>query len=211
MKKAEAKEFYRSALAYVRTHHSDELRWVKNIGPDTFENTETEEFLSQYCWAVYSAYFKESILQQKFDSLEKAFHEFDIEKLYRMKSIKPVLSIINHQTKAESFLKGVKQIYREGFPNFKARLRSHGMVILQELPYIGKITQKLLARNIGLLDVSKDDIWLRRLAQKFSAPSVQALTSFLAQEFRTREGIVDLVLWRYCADGGLKQSMTGSR
>ncbi len=85
------------------------------------------------------------------------------------------------------------------------------MATLQELPYIGKITQKHLARNVGLLDVSKDDIHLRRLAKKFSAPSVQALTSFLAQAFRTREGIVDLVLWRYCADGSLKQSKTGAR
>ncbi len=57
MRKAEAKEFYGFALAYVRRHHADELRWVKNIGPDTFKDIETEEFLSQYCWVVYATYF----------------------------------------------------------------------------------------------------------------------------------------------------------
>jgi 3-methyladenine DNA glycosylase Tag len=211
VKRLGAKRFYRSALTYVRKHHPDELQWVKDVAPETFEDIDVQGFLGEYCWVVYAAGFRISVLQQKFDGLERAFYGFDLEKLYKMRSIKLALAVINHRPKAESFLKGAKQIYREGFSNFKARLRSNGMETLQELPYIGKITQKHLARNIGLVDVSKDDIWLKRLAKEFNAPSVEALTSFLANEFRTTEGVVDLVLWRYCADGGYKQLKAGAR
>lgn len=211
MKQAEAKRFYRSAVIYVSTHHPDELQWAKGVDSQTFENLDDQRFLRQYCWVVYAAGFRANVLQQKFDDLAEAFHNFDIEKLNRMRSVKRVLSIINHELKAKSFLKGAKQIYQEGFSSFKARLKSNGMETLQELPYIGKITQKHLARNIGLLDTSKDDIWLTRLAKRFNAPSVQALTSFLARQFRTTEGVVDLVLWRYCAEGGYGQLAKGTR
>lgn len=211
MKQEEAKRFYRSALAYVRNHHPDDLNWAEGITPTTFEDMDAQTFLAEYCWVVYAAGFRVSTFQQKFDALTRAFHAFDIEKLSRMNSVRSALSVINHKLKAESFLKGAKQIYREGFSNFKARLRNNGIDTLKELPYIAEITRKHLARNIGLMDVAKDDIRLTRLAKEFEAPSVEILTSFLAREFRTRKGVVDLVLWYYCADGGCKELLKEAR
>jgi len=89
----------------------------------------------------------------------------------------------------------------QGFEAFKTRVTSEGIDALTRLPFIGSITKKHLARNIGLLDVAKDDVWLVRLAKEFDASSVDELGDFLSKEFGEKVGVVDLILWRYCADG----------
>ena len=119
-----------------------------------------------------------------------------------MESIEPALTIINHRRKAEGFVKGCRAIQAQGFEAFKANAKLRGIEALQALPYIGPITKKHLARNMGLLDVSKDDVWLVRLAREFDARDVEQLTNVLAERFNEKKGVIDLVLWRFCADGG---------
>ena len=55
------------------------------------------------------------------------------------------------------------------------------------------------------MDVSKDDVWLVRLAREFHAASVEHLTTFLAEEYGEKQGTVELVLWRFCADGACEK------
>jgi hypothetical protein len=200
MKELEATKFYQDALNYVSKEHADELERVKSVSPETFEKMDIQTFLWDYCWVVYASGFRVSTVEAKMEALEEAFQGFDIEKLSKMETVAAILSVINHRGKAEGFLKGAKLIYGEGFKNFKKRLMEKPEGVLRELPYIGPTTWRHLARNVGLKDLSKDDLHLTRLMQKFDAPSVDALTSYLAKNFNEREGVVDLVLWRYCAD-----------
>jgi 3-methyladenine DNA glycosylase/8-oxoguanine DNA glycosylase len=72
-------------------------------------------------------------------------------------------------------------------------------------PFIGPVTQYHLARNLGF-NVVKPDVHLVRLAKKFSFEDADALCSAISREVGLRKGLVDLVLWRYCASGP-----TGSR
>lgn len=51
-----------------------------------------------------------------------------------MRSIRPVLEIFNNERKAKAFLEGSKAIDKEGFSNFKKRLRKEGIDMLEELP-----------------------------------------------------------------------------
>lgn len=196
MNRTKAASFYRKALAYINENHPDELKWVRNLSPDTFQKMDVQGFPWEYCWVVYASGFRVSTVAKKFDALMSAFHEFNLEKLNKMKSVKAALAVINNQRKAAGFLKGAKSIHQEGFLGFKDRLKDNAPTVLQELPYIGPTTWRHLARNIGLMDVSKDDVHLKRLMKAFNAPSVDALTSYLATTFQESEGVVDLVLWR---------------
>jgi hypothetical protein len=199
-----AKRLYQHALEYASQNHPDELAWGRSVTPNTLENMTAGQFLTEYCWVVYASGFRVSVIEKKFDQLKAAFQGFDIEKLAKMESTEPVLAIFNNVRKANGFLEGAKQIHKQGFSNFKKRLQQDGMKVLRELPYIGEVTQKHLAKNIGLLDVPKDDIWLVRLREKCNAASVEELTSYLAREFDETQHTVDLVLWRFCADSGWK-------
>jgi hypothetical protein len=200
-----ARRLYQHALEYASQNRPSELAWGRSVTPDTLENMTADQFLTEYCWVVYASGFRVSVIEKKFDQLKAAFQDFDIEKLAEMQSVEPVLTIFNNVRKANGFLRGAKQIHREGFSNFKKRLQQDGMKVLRGLPYIGEVTQKHLAKNIGLQDVPKDDVWLVRLTEKCDAASVEELTSYLAREFDETQHTVDLVLWRFCADGGWRQ------
>ncbi len=210
MERQKAKRLYQFSYNYAKENRPDELKWGKSISPDTFENLTAKQFLEEYCWVVYASGFKVKIIEQKFPHLQKAFRNFDLDQLAEMESLEEVLSIFNNRRKAEGFLKGARKIHQEGFEQFKVRVKQEGMKTLKELPGIGEITQKHLAKNIGLTDVPKDDIWLDRLANLCNASSVNSLTEYLAGEFGETQNVVDLVLWRFCADSGWRALGFGS-
>jgi hypothetical protein len=200
-----AENFYRKALDYVKASKPRELKWVKKISRKTFDRLSAYKFLSEYCWVVYGSGYSEKALRKIFDELEISFKYFNIKKLYGMRSVSAPLKVFNNKKKAAPFLRGAKMIYEEGFSNFKRRLRNEGMDALLELPGIGKITQKLLAKNIGLLDAAKDDIWLRRVSKQLKASDTQELSNYLAKSISEKRGVIDLVIWRFCADKGWKK------
>jgi len=68
-----------------------------------------------------------------------------------------------------------------------------------ELPWVGKITQWHLAKNLGV-DCAKPDRWLVRLAA-VSGETVDALCRRLHDASGDRVATVDYVLWRACAVG----------
>lgn len=188
----------------METHYIEDLEWARSITSDTFKNIKSKKFLEVYCWVVYASGFKVSILEEKFPSLKLKFRGFDIESLSRMRSVKTVLETFDHSGKAEGFLEGAKKIYKEGFSNYKRRLNRDGIDVLCELPYIGNITKKMLAKNIGYLDVPKDDRWLERIKDYVNADNVEEMTIYLSNKFTETEHVIDVVLWRYCADMGKK-------
>lgn len=202
MEKRKSRLFFKAAIKYMRDNYRDELESVKEIKP--FKNIKSKEFLSQYCWVIYAYYFKESVLEQKFDRIERAFKYFDIQKISKMTSIKPVLRVFNNESKARIFLKGAKMVYEQGFSQFKKRVFKEGMGTLQELPGIGEITQKHLARNIGLADVAKNDVHIQKLVEYFNAKNERELAEYLSKRFGEKKGVVDVILWRFCAKKGWK-------
>lgn len=198
MKKKKALRFFKVAKEYMEKNHPSELKGVRNIPP--FELISSECFLGEYCWVVYVSGFKVSVVSSKFSWLRKAFKDFDIERISRMRSVKQALEVFNNERKAKCFLKGTKLIHDEGFDAFKNKVERGGMEELESLPGIGPITKKHLARNVGLADVSKDDIFIERLVKIFNARDEDELATYLACMSGEKKGTVDLILWRFCAD-----------
>ncbi|MDE5615652.1 MAG: hypothetical protein K2I81_02355 [Alphaproteobacteria bacterium] len=93
---------------------------------------------------------------------------------------------------------------------------------LSKLPHIGKITANHLARNLGE-DVVKYDIWIQRLGVLFSGNKALAekinngkldadirhacdeMFSALANETGLPRGYIDVVLWKSCQQGLIKE------
>ena len=141
----------------------------RSITPEFFDQMTCPEFLAAYCWVVYGAGFRVSTVDQKFDRLKAAYCAFDIDKIRKLQSLDAALAVIGNCLKAKGFVEGCRRISEEGFERFKAAVKSEGIDALQTLPFIKSVTSKLLAKNIGLADIAKDDLWLLRLAEEYGA------------------------------------------
>jgi hypothetical protein len=58
----------------------------------------------------------------------------------------------------------------------------------------GSANRRLVARNLGLEDVGKADIWLLRVAQKFDFETVDEMLAFISKEVGDSPGVADLYL-----------------
>ena len=193
---------FEEAKHYCEENYPEELDWANSISPETFKNLKSKRFLSEYCWVIYASGFRVSTVESIFPSLRTAFKNFELDSLARMKSLKAALSVFNNERKAVSFLKGSKMIADEGFSTFKKRLNQEGVDMLEQLPGIGPITKYHLAKNIGLVDEAKPDIWLVRAAEACDS-SVDELVGFLSKKYNMSRHAVDVILWRHGADNGL--------
>ncbi len=196
--------FFSKAYRYVREHSDDELRWARQQSASKFRRFRASDFLAEYAWVVYVAGFRVATIEKKFPALTQAFKNFDIERLRRIRSLKPVLRVFGNRARARSFLRGAQMISEEGFSNFKKRVAVEGPDALVKLPGIGPITKNHLARNVGLASVAKNDIWVGRLVKLFRASSHTEMVEYLSRRHKMKPGVVDLILWRFCADHGWK-------
>ncbi|WP_200381291.1 hypothetical protein [Thiococcus pfennigii] len=204
MNEERAIKLFEDAKHYCEENHPEEIDWAKSISPEKFKHMKSKSFLMEYCWVVYVSGFRVATIEERFSDLRSAFKEFELVDLARMRSIKPVLAVFNNERKANSFLEGSKMIAKEGFSAFKKRLKEQGIDALEGLPGIGPITKYHLAKNIGLVDEAKPDIWLARAAQECSSTvqdlAVQDLVAFLSEKYSMSRHAVDVILWRYGVD-----------
>lgn len=63
-------------------HCAEELEWVKGITPALLDKMSCPQFLVQYCRVVYASGFCVSVLTQKFEQLQVAYCDFDIDRNY---------------------------------------------------------------------------------------------------------------------------------
>ena len=192
MKKGMARKMFEDALAIV----GNQADWADINSAKTWWNLNEQTFLGEYCWVVFAAGFKETTLKKHFEDIEKVFKGFNPEAVARMRPVNREKLPIKNKVKADNFLKGAKIVHKEGWRGFKAHVKKNGMDALEELPGIGPIAKKHLAKNIGLADVAKDDVHLERCAKICSA-TVDELVSFLSEEYGMTKHKVDAVLWEF--------------
>lgn len=197
--------FYARALRYVRRENPDSIAWARKLRTKTFLRMRATAFLTEYVWVVYASGFRVAVVRSKFPALRKAFADFDLKRLARMRSPRAALRIIANERKAGCVLRGAQAIAVEGFSQFKQRILGEGPAALVRLPGIGPITKDHLARNIGLASVAKDDVHIQRVRRLFGYTNKDAFARRLASRFGHPEGLVDLVIWQYCAAKAWKE------
>jgi hypothetical protein len=201
MNQNKAKQLFDAAIGYCNstTELQQEIEWIRSITEDTFNNIDSQSFLEQYCWVVYVSGFQVNIIEAIFGELKEDFKDFNLDELKNMTDIRTVRKVFNSPRKAECFLKGSHMIANEGFDKFKKHVKEGGVDELEKLPGIGPITKYHLARNIGLIDTEKSDIWMKRAAE-MCATNTSKLVDFLVGEYKLKRRVVDAIIWRYGAD-----------
>ena len=164
--------------------------------PKNWQRLNEKTFLEVYCGVVFASGFKARTVDDKFPAMKKVFKGFDPAALARMKSVPTAKLPIKNTRKATAFWEGAKQVHREGWKDFKKRLKQEGVEMLKELPGIGDITKDHLAKDIGLVDTAKPDRHLTWYAEQCST-NVETLVSFLSQAYHKTKYQVDNVLFRY--------------
>ena len=190
MNRNKAKEMLETAREYV----GDNL-----FVPPNFDEVDLRVFLRQYLWVIFVSGFRNAIVEKHFDTIVSAFHDLDLDRIAKMNAINASTLPIANQRKASAFLKGCKQIHREGWPTFKSRLRRRRRAALLELPYMGSATSQHMALALGIEDTEKADTWLKQCAAACSS-TVDELVTYLSREYRLTRQQVDGYLWRYCRD-----------
>jgi hypothetical protein len=203
MDKQKCLKLWNSAYEHLVRNEPETLEWAERVSEDTFRNLRGKTFLRHYCFVVYASGFRYHTIKACFADLSEAYHYFDLERLSRMRSLQPVLKVFGSQRKARNFLDGARAIAQEGFQSFKRRLAKEGPCVLTELPGIGPITKDHLAKNIGLVDTAKPDVWLVRAASYCGAATVSELVDFLHGEIGKSKHVIDVALWTYSRDGNL--------
>jgi hypothetical protein len=111
-----------------------------------------------------------------------------------------VRASFRNTAKLEAIVQIAFIIREEGFDEFKACVLREPISALQVLPFIGPITSWHLAKNLGM-DVVKPDRHLVRVPSALGFSSAQEVCVAISNLVREPLKVVDLVLWRYLADG----------
>lgn len=216
MDMTEARKLSNQALTYLRENDPKNYKWAEEMGPHVFKGLRERRFFEQYCYVIYASGFNVEILQNIWPRLSSEWCDFEPHELKRMRSIERVLKVFNNRRKAECFLAGVKEISKEGFSAFKKRVatemydeiatrrkssaktRSRGLSIkaIENLPGLGPITKYHLAKNIGLLDAIKPDIWVVRAAAAVNA-SPEQFGNTMAEKLSVSKHLLDVAIWEY--------------
>jgi thermostable 8-oxoguanine DNA glycosylase len=192
--------FFSRGKKYSKKEHKAELRYFRRLSPETFRRMRADDFLEEYAWVVYAAGFKEAILEKKFPAIKKAFKGFKVQYVCKISNVSPILKVFNHERKTRNIIEGSRMIAGGWFANLKQCKPKQAVNVLDELPGIGPKGKNHLARNIGLADVAKPDIWIQRITKVFGFSHYQKMIKYLSGKTGEKEGVVDLILWRFSAD-----------
>ncbi len=186
-------EFFERAKAYVELYMSNSLRHYRSI---KFEALTPEKFWHEYVWCVYTSGFNAKIVSQKIGGLLRAYGSFETTNEMTWPAVK---ALIANKRKFEAIQATARRIRKFGWEEFyKKFIKNAPHTLPVGCAYVGDITKYHLARNIGI-DCVKPDLHLTRLATVYNYSSCIDLCQNLAETYHERLGVVDFILWAYCA------------
>ena len=155
-------------------------------------------FVREAAWVVLSAGMSESVVRILFERLSSALYNFDPALIYRnqQQARAEALTIFGHQGKIDAVLAIAVTVAQAGGESLQAALKYKPEQFLRSLPYIGPVTWRHLAKNIGIA-VAKPDRHLKRFTNRTARSSTDALCEEIAQWLGEPVEVVDLVLWRW--------------
>ncbi|ABL80609.1 MULTISPECIES: hypothetical protein [unclassified Nocardioides] len=174
------------------------------------------QFVSEASWVVLSAGMREAVVRRLFPRLEDACHGFDLE---RMAANKPevrrhCLDVFGHERKIDAILEIAETVRMLGDAGLSKALLDLEP-FLRSLPYIGPVTWRHLAKNIGV-SVAKADRHMVRFAAATGRNDVDRLCSEISDWIGDPVAVVDVVLWRWSvlharSAGGSRPSLADAR
>lgn len=188
----------------VDAGYLDEVVWQSDR---RLELLTSASFVREAAWVVLAAGMADRVVRAVFPEFARAMYEFVPPVLVPNRALaeQRSLKVFAHRAKVRAVLDIAERAESIGAAGLKARLESAPEEFLRSLPYVGPVTWKHLAKNLGV-QVAKPDRHLVRLAQHLGRPSVDALCVEIAGHVGDPVSVVDVVLWRWCVESSRGRS-----
>jgi len=181
--------------AVFEAGHAAEIAWQARAGGARLT---AAAFVREAAWVVLSAGMSEAVVRAKFPALDRALRSFRPERIaadpFAVRAA--ALAVFGHERKVDAILSIAATARELGDAGLRARLEEDPEGFLRGLPYIGPVTWRHLAKNLGA-PVAKADRHLVRLAAATGRPDVDTLCDEISGWLGEPVAVVDVVLWRW--------------
>lgn len=174
--------------------YGDEIAWQFGAGDGPLT---AARFTEEAAWVVLSAGMRESVVRSVFPRLTAACGGFDPAWIvaHRADVRAACLAIFGHEAKIEAILDIAATAKALGEDRIRDKLQDPER-FLMSLPYVGPVTWRHLAKNLGAA-VAKADRHLVRLATVAGRDSVDVMCEEIGRWLGESVAVVDIVLWRW--------------
>ena len=205
-------EYFKRAYKFALDNYKDTIDEIQNT---EFKYLQSETFFSQYIWTVYTSGFNAKIVSNMWPKLvlvyNKLYHcsylENDTIKSSKDTIRSQALEICNNKRKVDAIIQ-MSDILGEVLKTGKwLEYKNNNLDTpdkLEKLPFIGKITKNHLARNIGILNVVKEDLHLVRMGNHWGFKTGLELCKKIQETYNLELGIIGLIYWYSASQFGTK-------
>lgn len=171
-----------------------ELAWQGRVGREPLT---TSAFVQEAAWVVLCSGMSESVVRAKFPALTASLGGFDPAWIVRRRAAAQAaaLKVFGHRRKIEAILEIASTAQTLG-PVGLGKAMADPEPFLTGLPYVGPVTWRHLAKNLGV-PVAKADRHLSRVAAAAGRSSVDRLCTEISQSLGEPVAVVDIVWWRW--------------
>jgi hypothetical protein len=155
------------------------------------------DFLRETAWVILSSGMRESVIRGLFPQLTDALHKWHPHMvLADTRARTRALQIFHHERKIEAIFVGARIAHRLSTESLRDALLHEPSALLSSLPYVGPVTIRHLAKNLGVT-MAKPDRHLARLAAKAGRADAEELCKEISDWVGDSIPVVDIVLWRW--------------
>lgn len=176
----------------LESGYAHEIAWQSAPGPLT-----PEVFVREAAWVILCTGMSEAVVNRLFPQFVEQLEGLspDWLALHAVTARERALRIFGHERKIESILRIADTVRRLGTDGLRQCMQDPEQFLLS-LPYIGPITWRHLAKNLGI-PVAKADRHLTRFAKNAGRASVDDLCAEISAWIGEPIPVVDIVLWRW--------------
>lgn len=189
-----ARHYVSAKRAVVDHGYIDEITWQASV---RVRDVSPTSFLREAAWVVLNTGMRESVIRLKFADLDHIFHGFDPELTWqRRRTVRAkALGVFRHEAKVDAIIEIAGRVRLLSSEDLRRQLRDPEP-FLTDLPYVGPVTWKHLAKNLGM-SISKPDRHLARFTERVGWTSVDEVCSEISGWIGDPIDVVDVVLWRW--------------
>lgn len=193
-----ARTYVRAKRAVVDHGFIDEIAWQSHV---RLEDVTRQSFLREAAWVVLNTGMRESVIRRLFADIEEHFSQFEPEKVWRHRrsARAGALTTFGHSGKIDAIIGIAGTVCRIPESDL-AELLLDPEPFLTSLPYIGPVTWRHLAKNLGA-PTAKPDRHLLRFTKRVGRSSVDELCGEISNWLGEPVSVVDVVLWRWSVLG----------
>lgn len=178
----------------IESGFASEITWQHSV---RVEDVTEVSFLRETAWVVLSSGMRETVIRNVFPRLAIAFHHWQPH----MVTADPdahfkALRIYRHESKIKAVLTAASVAQHLGEEGIRHALTYEPDTLFDSLPYIGPVTRRHLAKNLGAA-LAKGDRHLARLAAATGRCDVDTLCQEISEWIGDTIPVVDIVLWRW--------------